>query len=225
MQWIHNYQLFLFDLDGLLVNTESLHYLAYKNMLQARNLNLPWDFSRYCMTAHYHSDKIAEEFLELFPKLYAPGENWDQLYAEKKQAMIELLNSDHVDLMPGVQRLLTALQQAHIKCCVVTHSPDDLVAIIRRKHPLLDAIPFWITRHDYVRPKPHSECYIKAISEHATAEERVIGFEDSPRGLTALMGSRARPVLITDVAYPEIPEFVKQGALHFPSFEAIEEIV
>ena len=32
MRWISEYQLFLFDLDGLLVNTEELHYQAYKNM-------------------------------------------------------------------------------------------------------------------------------------------------------------------------------------------------
>ena len=43
MEWIHHYQLILFDLDGLLVNTEQLHYQAYKNMLQARGFSLPSD--------------------------------------------------------------------------------------------------------------------------------------------------------------------------------------
>lgn len=193
-------------------------------MLQARNLNLPWDFNRYCMTAHYHADKIAQEFLEIFPSLYAGGETWEDLYAEKKQAMVDLLHQGQVSLMPGVYRLLQALHSAKIKSCVVTHSPDELVAIIRQQHAILDTIPFWITRHDYTHPKPHSECYQKAIELHACPEDKVIGFEDTPRGLTALMGTKAKPVLICQVNYPEIPRFVEQGVLHFDSFEEIQTI-
>lgn len=218
MEWIHNYQLFLFDLDGLLVNTESLHYLAYKYMLQARGFILPWDFNRYCMTAHYHSDKIEKEFLELFPSLYDQGDSWEILYAEKKRKVISLLKAGKVGLMPGVFEVLTLLQEAKIKCCVVTHSPDELVSIVRSQHPILDAIPLWITRHDYVHPKPNPECYLKAISEHAAPSDRVIGFEDTPRGLTALLATRAEAVLICEVKYPEITQFVKRGAKHFHSF-------
>lgn len=223
MEWIHFYQLFLFDLDGLLVNTESLHYLAYKNMLQAHNFTLPWDFRRYCMTAHYHSDKIADEFLELFPSLYSQGYTWDQLYEQKKQEVMDLLNAGKVSLMPGVEELLKALHKAQIKSCLVTHSPEELVSIIRQQHPIVDTIPYKITRSDYTHPKPNPECYLKAIREYASPGDRVIGFEDSPRGLRALMGTNARPVLISEVTYPEIPEFVNQGVLHFPTFAAITD--
>lgn len=223
MEWIHHYQLFLFDLDGLLVNTESLHYLAYKNMLQAHNHILPWDFNRYCMTAHYHSDKIAEEFLELFPDLYSQGHTWDDLYNEKKQMIMDLMKSGEVSLMPGVYELLEALHQAKIKSCLVTHSPDDLVSIARSRHPILDTIPYRITRHDYTHPKPHPEAYLKAIDAYAAPGDRIIGFEDTPRGLRALMGTIARPVLICEVNYPEIPEFVRQGVSHFPTFAAITD--
>lgn len=187
-------------------------------MLQARGFILPWDFNRYCLTAHYHSDRIEKEFLELFPTLYDQGDSWEILYAEKKQEVIALLKAGQVGLMPGVFEFLTALQKAKIKCCVVTHSPDELVSIVRSQHPILDAIPTWITRHDYVQPKPNPECYLKAINEHASESERVIGFEDSPRGLTALMATRAEAVLVCEVDYPEIPQFVKRGAKHFRTF-------
>lgn len=193
-------------------------------MLQARNFNLPWDFNRYCMTAHYHSDKIAEEFLELFPNLYSNGETWEDLYRDKKQGMMDLLHKGKVDLMPGVSELLEALHAAEIKRCVVTHSPDELVSIIRNQHSILNTIPYWITRHDYSHPKPNSECYQKAIKLYAEPKDKIIGFEDTPRGLTALMGTRAKPILICQVNYPEIPEFIKQGVLHFPTFSAIKKI-
>lgn len=187
-------------------------------MLQARGFQLPWDFNRYCMTAHYHSDRMLQELQELFPNLYDTGETWEQLYAEKKQVMVDLLNEGKVNLMPGVQEVLTALHDAKKHCCVVTHSSDKLVSIIRQQHRILNQIPFWITRHEYTHPKPNPECYLKAIEEYAKPTDRVIGFEDSPRGLKALMGTRAKPVLICDVDYPEIPQFIQQGVTHLRNF-------
>lgn len=221
MQWIDKFQLFLFDLDGLLVNSEELHFLAYKKMLQARGYELPWDFPRYCRTAHYHSDKIAGELYEMFPSLHSQEPSWDILYLEKKKAMIELLENGAVQLMPGVFELLTSLQKANIKRCVVTHSPSELVELIRKQHPILNSIPHWITRKDYITPKPSPECYLKAIDLLASKEDNIIGFEDTPRGLRALMGTRALPVIICEVPYPEIDEFVKEGALHYANFNEI----
>lgn len=223
MRWIHEYQLFLFDFDGLLVNSEELHYMAYKRMLAARGVVFDWDFNQYCQVAHYYSDGLRVRIYEQYPELKVQEPSWEVLYAEKKQAIFDLLNEGAVQLMPGVHRLLEALSDAQINRCVVTHSPDELVAIVRRKHPILDTIPHWITREHYSKPKPDPECYLKAVEIHAASQDKVIGFEDTPRGLRALMATRAKPVLICEAAYPEIPGFVSQGVLHFPTFASIPD--
>lgn len=216
MQWIHNFDLFLFDCDGLLVNTEEIHYMAYKRMCAARGVNLNWSFEYYCTLAHYSSDGLKNEIYIQFPQLVAQVSGWEILYNEKRQAVLDLLNEGAVHTMPGVEQLLTALDKAAIPRCVVTHSPDELVSIVRSKNPILDAIPHWITRHHYTHPKPNSECYLKAIELFAKPSARVIGFEDTPRGMNALMGTRAKSVMICTIAYPEIASFVAKGALHFP---------
>lgn len=218
MEWIHEFQLYLFDLDGLLVNTEELHYQAYKNMLKARGFCLDWDFHRYCCTAHYHSDTIAQELYEMFPALYVQEPKWEVLYDEKKQAITKLINSGMVEMMPGAAELLSHLQTAQIPHCVVTHSPSDLVALLRKQHAILNNIPYWVTRHDYTHPKPAPDCYLKAIKNYAHMGDKIIGFEDSPRGLRALMGTQAQAVLVAQVPYPEVPDFVQQGASHYSSF-------
>jgi beta-phosphoglucomutase len=221
MEWIHSYQLFMFDFDGLLVNTEEIHYLAYKQMCAKYGFNLSWDFPRYCQSAHYDADRLKNDIYCEFPKLQQIEPNWDVLYAEKKRNMITLLKSGAVHLMPGVKELLLALQQANLPRCVVTHSPDDQVNIIRKQNPTLDTVPTWLTRESYTHPKPHPECYLNAIELLGKSAKRIIGFEDTPRGLRALMQTRAEPVLISQVPYPEISEFRQQGARYFPSFLSI----
>ncbi len=221
MRWIQNYQLFLFDFDGLLVNTEEIHFLAYQNMCKKRGFNLDWSFERYCRSAHYSADALQKDIYEKFPLLQEQEPEWSLLYAEKKKAIMQLFNEGSVHLMPGVEALLQALDKEGIKRAVVTHSPDELVDLVRKKNPILNTIPHWITRHDYTHPKPDPECYLKAIDLLGLPDERVIGFEDTPRGLQALLGTRAKPVLVCRADYPEIPKFLEKGVLHFSSFEEV----
>jgi len=221
MKWIHDYQLFLFDFDGLLVNTEEIHFKAYQRMITHRGFKLDWSFDKYCQNAHYSSELLREQIFLSLPKLKASEPDWEILYAEKRAAMIDLVNEGQVHLMPGIEKLLQQLEKAEIERCVVTHSPDLLISIVRNQNPILNTIPFWITREHYNHPKPHPECYLKAIHLHALEHDKVIGFEDTPRGMTALMQTRAKPVMVCETTYVEIPEFEKQGALRFKTFEEV----
>lgn len=218
MDWIKNYDLFLFDFDGLLVNTEELHYLAYKEMMRARGVHLTWSFERYCKSAHYATSTFRSDMFIDFPELAAQDPSWTHLYQEKQKAILELLKQGAVQLMPGVEKLLASLQKSHIPHSVVTHSPDELVNIVRKQHAILDQIPYWITRHDYANPKPDPECYQLAIQRYGKPGNRVIGFEDTPRGLTALLGSGAEAVFVTSIGYSELNDFLQKGVRHYKSF-------
>lgn len=183
MKWITEYQLFLFDFDGLLVNTEEIHFEAYRQMCAGRGFNLPWDFQRYCLMAHYDSNKLKNSIYQDLPELYALEPDWSVLYAEKKRAMIALLNQGAIHLMPGAELLLRTLDETGIPSAVVTNSPIDQIAIIKKYNPILDTIPHWFTRETYKEPKPNPECYLNAIALVAPQAKKIIGFEDTPEGL------------------------------------------
>lgn len=219
MDWIFRYHLFMFDFDGLLVNTENLHYEAYREMCKARGVDFNWDFEHYCRFAHYEAKGFREAIFQDFPDLKKSESNWDVLYEEKKAALIRLVEEGHTELMPGVESLLKTLEKHNINRCVVTHSPSNLIDAIRSQNPILNTIPHWITREQYSKPKPDPECYQSAIAKFCTGNERVIGFEDTPRGLKALMGTNATPVIVCQIEYPEIPSFTQKGAIRLRSME------
>lgn len=223
MNWIYNYQLFLFDFDGILVNTEELHFKAYKKMCSERGCTLTWDIDKYFSYAMYSATALQKAIYEEFPALKQAEPDWNVLYREKKRAYHSLLHSEGVALMPGVEKLLIALDKANIKRCVVTHSPIEQVSFIREKNPILQSIPFWVTREDYNEPKPSSECYQKAISLYGEKSDQIIGFEDSPRGLQALVGTRAKAVFVTKLFQGEellkLSEKVGREFVHRPSFD------
>lgn len=218
--WISNFQLFLFDFDGLLVNTEAIHYQAYINMLAARGCKVDWSFTKFCELAHLSADALREAICTEFPELEA---HWPILYAEKKRAYQELLGAGKINLMPGVEPLLRSLERANIQRCVVTNSTREQTKLIASHLPILQTIPHWITREDYEKPKPSPECYLKAISLLSKKGDRVIGFEDSLRGLQALKGTPALPVLVCPEHHPLLEMALEEGGVHFPSFEKIPE--
>jgi beta-phosphoglucomutase len=220
MEWIHKFQLFLFDFDGLLVNTEAIHYQAYANMLSRHKCSFDWGFSKFCSLAHLNSNALKDQIYLEFPFLTP---DWQSLYDEKKQIYFDLIESGQVELMPGVEPLLRALERAGIARCVVTNSFFDQIRCICSKQAVLKTIPHWITREDYVKPKPDPECYLRAIELYGKAGDRIIGFEDSVRGLKALQGTPAQPVLISPSDHPLLDACLVGNVLHFESIDDLNQ--
>ncbi len=223
MEWIFFYQLFLFDLDGLLVNTEELHHAAYVVMCKNRGYDLPWSFADFCRIAHKSATGPKEQVYASLPSLYEEEPSWQVLYAEKQAAYLTLLKNGKVQLLEGVEPLLLALEKANIKRSVVTNSKKEQVDIIREAIPLLNSIPYWFTRECYEKPKPDPEGYLKAIGVLKEEGDSVVGFEDSYRGYKALVDAGAKAVLVCPPDHPQLQEMDLSSVSHFPSFTSISE--
>lgn len=186
-------------------------------MCQNRDFILPWDFATYCTIAHANASNLKENTYALFPSL---RENrWEVLYAEKTQAYLEILNEEQIELMPGADFFLQQLEKKEKSRCVVTNSSKEQITIIKEKIPILRSIPHFITREAYQKPKPDPECYLLAIEHFAKSHDRIIGFEDSFKGLMALAKAGVDPVLISSFLKEEeakkIKEKIKKPFYHY----------
>ncbi len=215
MKWTERFSLFLFDFDGLLVDTEAVHCASYKEMLRRRGFLIDWSYQRYCQLAHTTFSGLRDATYDELPALFEQEPDWEVLRAEKNTIYLEKLNSGELHLMPGVAPLLTHLHSKQIKRCVVTNSTNEQVALVKAKFPILTTIPHWITRECYVKPKPDPEPYLRAIEQLRTGDEPIIGFEDTLKGLQSLCGTPAKPVFIAE------GQVAPAGVAHFPSFSAI----
>jgi beta-phosphoglucomutase len=221
MQWIHSYQLFLFDFDGLLVDTESLHYASYLEMSRRRGYPLDWDYRRFCLEAHGKAMGFFDGLQREYPDVFKGGLLREELYEEKKQIYVEMLQKESLSLMEGAGPLLDALNEYQIKSAVVTNSPSHQIALIKKKLPQLEKISSWVTREDYREPKPAPEGYLKAISLLGRPGDRIIGFEDTLKGLKALIAAGVESVLICPNDADPVVEGRALGAKHFSTLSSI----
>ena len=225
MDWVNDFQLFLLDFDGLLVNTEQLHYKAYLRMCSERGFKLDWSFEDFCGAAHSDSKMLRVKIYQTLPDLHSLEPNWSILYTEKKKHYLDILKETDIELMPGVENFLTKLKNQNIPRCVVTHSPREQVDFIRSQNKVLQTIDTWITREDYNLSKPNSEPYLTAIKKMGANFDKIIGFEDSPRGLYALMGTPAKAIYVNESVHGEMIPLIKENKVqHFNNFTDISKI-
>ncbi|MCX6990181.1 MAG: HAD family phosphatase [Chlamydiae bacterium] len=222
MDFLQNTQLVLLDFDGLLVNTENLHFQAYQRVCANRGFSLPWDFFTFCSIAHRSSSGLKEKMYHDLPALYALEPSWEVLYQEKKTEYIKLLQEGAIDLMPGVERFLQFLEQNNIKRAVVTNSPKEQIDLIKEKIPSLQTIPLWITREDYKNPKPAPDGYLQALAKLLEPGDKVLGFEDTLRGYLALEAAGVEGIVVSEVLSEEFrAELISRGAKIIPSFATL----
>ena len=195
MRTFEKMDLFLFDLDGLLVDTEILHWKAYQKMCQEFGFSLGWDYPTYRDVAGGSSDGIRQRLAQEIPQLFY-GRTWEDLYAVKKEKLFDLLSTSKITLMPGVEACLSSLTFLKKPMVVVTHSSKRFVEMIQQAHPVFSLITRWIYREMYQAPKPSPDGYKTACLQMNVAPERAVGFEDTIRGIDALVSAGVNPVLV-----------------------------
>lgn len=218
MQWTEQFDLFLFDFDGLLVDTEQIHHKAYSLLCSEKGFPLSWSHDEYIQIAHTSADGLRKA---LVPHLRVEERIWPELYQRKKELYQSLVTSEPVPLMEGVSPLLGHLAKGGKKRCVVTNSTKQQVEAIIVAHPILQTIPVWITREQYKEPKPAPDGYLKAIEMLGKRGDRVIGFEDSLRGIQSLVEAGAFPVLICPPSHPQLLEVALERITHVHTFSSI----
>ncbi len=210
-------KLVLFDFDGLLVDTEKLHHLAYQEALLKWGCPLDINFQTYISLAHHSSGTGLKDFIYItFPKLQG---KWSEIRADKLQIYSTLVET-RIELMPYAEMLILHLKEKNIPSCVVTNSLKKDIDSIKAHHPCLNLIPHWLTRETYNQPKPHPDGYLAALKlyPHISAHE-ALGLEDTLKGVEALKSAGIPAILICD---PHHPQLAERGSVKFlPSLQSL----
>lgn len=214
-EWVNQFDLILLDFDGLLVNTETLHYLAYKKMVESLGFTFPIDYKTYCSGAHISTEELKNLIYTKCHGLFDAYPQWMKIREIKQTYYQKFLESGEVALLPGVENLIRSLNFYKKKACIVTNSPLVQIEIVEKKIPLLKQIPFRITRENYTYPKPNGDCYKVAIKLYGQEADRIIGFEDSTKGIEALKNAKVFSVEISPLYNSSIAD------KHFSSFEKV----
>ncbi len=172
----------IFDLDGVLVSTDVMHFEAWKKL--AEKLNIP-DFTKEDNLRQRGVSRMAslEILLEKSKKTYTEQEK-EALAQEKNEYYVSLLkNLSPRDVLPGVPEVIAALKQRGIALGIGSASKNT-PEILRRT-----GLGEWIDQVscglDITRSKPDPQVFLIAAQKLGVNPADCLVVEDSDSGIQA----------------------------------------
>jgi HAD superfamily hydrolase (TIGR01509 family) len=168
----------VFDLDGLLFNTEELYQDVGSELLRRRGCEFGPELLHAIMG---RPGRIA---LQMMIDYHELDTTVDVLAAESEQIFPAILDS-RLAFMPGAPELLTALERADIPKAIGTSSGRRFVERVLGRFELAPRFQFILTAEDVTEGKPHPEIYLKAAERFGLPPNEVAVLEDSQNGCRA----------------------------------------
>jgi dTDP-4-dehydrorhamnose reductase len=204
---------FLLDLDGTLVDTDKLHFIAYHEALSTIiQYNLNYDTYEQAIQRG-GMDKFLKENLLVCDAVKA------QIKRRKTEYMLN--NDEPVLLMKNAEKLIEYIHKYNIGHAVVTNTSKAVVESFKTRNPRLNSLENWVTREDYGAPKPDSECYKLALQKFGKNETHIIGIENTVLGYQSLSGVTKCIYIVTEKGAMFYDHFKRMDAYLINDFEQV----
>ena len=186
----------VFDLDGLMVDSESLFFRVAQQILARRGREFTHELMRRMLGLR------GPEGLLLLKAEHGLEESCDTLAEESRELFYDLM-PDGLRVMPGLVTLLQMLDISGLPKSVATSSSRRYTERVLDHFGLRSRFEFLLTAEDVTRGKPDPEIYRQAASRFGLEPPRVAVLEDSPVGLAA---AKAAGALCVVMPTPYVPD-------------------
>jgi len=176
-----NIQGAIFDCDGLLADTETPDYDAWRAVYADHGLTLDvkdWAQSIGTAKGHDRHDWHA-------PLAASVGPAYDREAVRERKRAHYYAAIERLHPLPGVVALLDALQRENIPCAVASNSERVWVDRVLQITGLTRHFAAIATADEVASPKPAPDVYLLAAARLGIPPLACVAFEDSPRGLAA----------------------------------------
>ena len=187
-----NNRLFIFDLDGVLVDSKKIHYDALNEALSAID-------KKYTILLNeqkeFFEGLTTNQKLQILTQTRGlPEHKYDLIWKQKQLNSISFFQQ----LKPDTELIdiFKIIKNNNIKICVASNSIELTVKTCLESLGLIDFIDFYISNERGVSPKPSPDMYTKCMEECGVSTRNTIIFEDSYIGRLGAFKSGARVVSI-----------------------------
>lgn len=191
----------IFDFDGVIVDTEPLHYRAFQEVLNPLGISFSWE--EYVKTYMGFDDRDA--FNEAF-KGYSPAvtaERLQSLIEQKALCFIAIIKSG-IHAYPAVIELIRAINESRTPLAISSGALRSDIDPILKMLGIADCFDLIVTAEDVSKSKPDPECYklahkkLEEMWERQISPQNVVAIEDTPAGIAAAKGAGLSVIAVSN---------------------------
>lgn len=185
---------FIFDLDGVIVDTAKYHFLAWRNLANALGFNFT-EAQNELLKGVSRIQSL--EILLSIGKVELPGVEKEKLLLQKNQEYLEYVNKmTSEEILPGVNDLLTFLEINDIKYALGSASKN--APLILEKVGLLNRFTAIVDGNDVSKAKPDPEVFLIGAKKLGMKPENCVVVEDAIAGVQAANAAKMISIGIGD---------------------------
>jgi sugar-phosphatase len=194
-------QLIIFDMDGLLVNSEPFWKMAEKEVFGKLGLNLTDDLLRQVMG--FRLSEVVKHWYHYQPW---PNPNFEQTESDVLDCVKQLIHQ-HADAMPGVYEVLTHCKNKNYKIALASSSAMELIDVVIDKlniRQYFDVV--WSAQYEeYGKPNP--AIFLSVAKQLNIEPKHCVVFEDAINGVIAAKAARMYCIAIPEEVSYNDPRF------------------
>ncbi len=170
----------IFDMDGVLVNTEPLHYRVWKQVFAERGVEIAYDVYKPCIgsTADYMYDLLDRAYHTHF-------RGTTELSARFKEIKQAILTREGIQPIGGVTALLKKLREEGYPLAVASSSSQELIEWVMKRAGLDRYFDLMYSAERVKNPKPAPDVFLEAAGRMKRTPEECLVIEDSANGTRA----------------------------------------
>lgn len=177
----------IFDMDGVLVDGEPLHFAAARDVLAGFGAELTWETYTHWIGETF--DTIWPDIQRRFALPVDRGE-YERAFGPRVQEQYER----HAVAMPGAHDLLGRLRDAGVPLGLATSTKRPRVDIALARLDLARFLTVTVSGDEVSRGKPDPEIYLTAAARLDVPPERCLVLEDSPAGVASARAAGMRAI-------------------------------
>jgi HAD superfamily hydrolase (TIGR01509 family) len=173
-------QTVIFDMDGVIVDTEPVHHYAY--FQQFSELNIEVTEEMFTSFMGFSTRNTFQKLKELFPLDYEV----EDLIQQKRTIFNDAFdNKKDLELLEGVEKLIKDLHSNGIQLIVASSASKVTIDRVFTRFNLHQYFSHIVSGEDFPNSKPHPAIFEFAANLSAAPKENCIVIEDSTNGIVA----------------------------------------
>ena len=189
------YLALLFDLDGTLAETDSLHLPTWVDVLMPHGIEVDEVFYKENISGRSNGEIVRE----LLPDL--SSEEGRELADAKEASFRE--RAGELEPLPGLLEFLEMARGRDLKTALVTNAPEENVEAILLALELGEFFDEVVLSDEVGAVKPDPAPYMAALDRLGLSPEEAVAFEDSTSGISSAVGAGIPTIGIASTQDPE----------------------
>ena len=208
-------ELLIFDMDGLLFDTERL----FMNLRATVLAKYGYEHREedYLKTLGVSGKNLAVILSGIYDKDY-PAET---ISRETRALQMDWIEENGLPILPGIQTLLEWAETEAIPCCVATSTQRRFAESFLERSALSRFFAFLVAGDEVTLTKPDPEIFLTACKKAGVSPSRALVLEDSENGILAAANGGIPVLCIPNLKVPDEKTAAKAAAV----LKSAEEVI